>query len=225
MPAGILGFALLGLLAAKARTGYELAQAMKAPIGYLWSAQHSQIYPTLARLQTAGFVTAVVIDGPGPRDNKRYSITASGRQGLEDWTDSALIEVSRSELMLRIRCLWLLSPDRARRFVLTVRRSYEERQETYAYEQASFALVEGAVDDPSSPYFAQHATLEYGMMRASDTIAWCDWLLGRLEPPGADRAITETLRRSEHPDPGHEGSNASTGARPSAAPGNPFEDS
>jgi hypothetical protein len=42
-------------------------------------------------------------------------------------------------------------------------------------------LVGDEVDDPSSPYFAQYATLRYGMMRASDTIAWCDWLLDRLE--------------------------------------------
>lgn len=86
-------------------------------------------------------------------------------------------------------CLWLLSPDRARRFVLTVRRGYEQRQETYAYEQASFALVEDAVDDPTSPSFAEYATLQYGMMRVNDTIAWCDWLLDRL-----DRAVVTVSR-------------------------------
>lgn len=48
-------------------------------------------------------------------------------------------------------------------------------------QQAGFALVEDEVDDPSSPYFAQYATLRYGLMRASDTIAWCDWLPDRLE--------------------------------------------
>jgi hypothetical protein len=53
--------------------------------------------------------------------------------------------------------------------------------ETYVNEEPGFALVGDEVDDPSSPYFAQYATLRYGMMRASDTIAWCDWLLDRLE--------------------------------------------
>ena len=181
MSAGTLNFAILGLLASQARTGYELAQVMKAPIGYMWTAQHSQIYPTLARLEADGSVISVVIDGPGPRDTKRYSITATGLRRLEAWTDSPLTEVVRSELMLRIRCLWLLSPERARRFVLTVRRDHEHRQETWAYEEASFARFEDAVDDPSSPYFGQYATLRYGMMRANDTIAWCDWLLERLD--------------------------------------------
>ena len=35
-----LGYAILGLLAAKPRTGYDLARLMRAPIGYMWTAQH-----------------------------------------------------------------------------------------------------------------------------------------------------------------------------------------
>jgi len=187
---GTLGYAILGLLATKPRTGYELAQAMKAPIGYMWTAQHSQIYPELARLQGAGLVTATVIDGPGPRDTKRYTVTEVGLHRLEEWTDSPLTEVARSEFMLRVRCLWLLPPERARQFLLTQRRSYEKRQETYAYEEAAFALVEDEVDDPSSPHFAQYATLRYGIMRINDTIAWCDWFLDRLESTSSPRPRT-----------------------------------
>jgi DNA-binding PadR family transcriptional regulator len=111
---GTLGYAILGLLATKPRTGYELAQAMKAPIGYMWTARHSQIYPELARLERAGLVTATVIDGPGPRDTKRYTITEVGLHRLEEWTDSPLTVNSASLLReaardLRVRggCLRL----------------------------------------------------------------------------------------------------------------------
>jgi DNA-binding PadR family transcriptional regulator len=194
---GILGYAILGLLATKPRTGYELAQAMKAPIGYMWTARHSQIYPELARLERAGLVAATVIDGPGPRDTKRYTITEVGLHRLEEWTDSPLTEVAHSEFLLRVRCLWLLTPERAREFLLTQRRYYEKRRETYAYEEASFALVEDEVDDPSSPHFAQYATLRYGMMRVNDTIAWCDWLLDRLERTSSPDPRTG-LNRAEY---------------------------
>ncbi len=70
-----LGYAILGLLAAQPRTGYDLARLMRTPIGYMWTAHHSQIYPELARLESEGLVAATVIDGPGPRDTKRYEIT------------------------------------------------------------------------------------------------------------------------------------------------------
>lgn len=188
-----LGYAILSLLAMRAGTGYELARGMKAPIGYMWTASHSQIYPELIRLQDHGLVTSTVIAGPGPRDTKRYTITPEGLRELEAWADSPLTEVARSELMLRVRCLWLLSPERARRFVLTQREAYERRRETLAYEEARFALEGDAVDDPASPSFAEYATLQYGMMRVESTIAWCNWLLDRLEsnllPPPKHRNL------------------------------------
>lgn len=43
-----LGYAILGLLAAQPQTGYDLARLMRTPIGYMWTARHSQIYPELA---------------------------------------------------------------------------------------------------------------------------------------------------------------------------------
>ena len=64
MAASTLGFALLGLLARQPRTGYELSQALRRPIGYFWTAGHSQVYPELARLDAAGYISHTVIDGP-----------------------------------------------------------------------------------------------------------------------------------------------------------------
>jgi hypothetical protein len=58
-------------------------------------------------------------------------------------------------------------------------------------------LVGDEVDDPSSPYFAQYATLRYGMMRVNDTIAWCDWLLDRLERTSSPDPRTG-LNRAEY---------------------------
>ena len=45
-------------------------------------------------------MAATVIDGPGPRDTKRYEITPPGWHALQDWVDSPLSEVARSEFML-----------------------------------------------------------------------------------------------------------------------------
>ena len=62
-----LGCALLGLLARSPPTGYDLAKRMERPVGYFWTANHSQIYPELSRLEEAGLVDHTVIEGAGPR--------------------------------------------------------------------------------------------------------------------------------------------------------------
>jgi DNA-binding PadR family transcriptional regulator len=176
----ILGYAILGLVAVEPRTGYEIAQLMKAPIGYMWTAQHSQIYPELARLNDAGLVRSTVIQGRGPRDTKRYSITTAGRRELAAWVDSPLVETVRSELLLRVRCLWLISPARARAFVTSVRQRYLERLARYEDEELTFAPRADQLSDPATPAFAAYATLRFGLSRVRHTIDWCDWLLDQL---------------------------------------------
>lgn len=187
----VLGFAILGLLATRPRTGYDLARAMRKPIGYMWTAGHSQIYPELARLERAGYVSATVIDGPGPRDTKRYAITPAGTAVLTEWADSPLTEVARSELMLRVRALWLLPPERAIAFVQQQRDRAEERLADYLAEEAAFAIEGDDVDDPDCFAFAEYATLRSGIIRIRGHLAWCDWLLDRLTKP-ADRKQATT---------------------------------
>ena len=176
-----LGYAILGLLARKPRTGYEISRAMAAPIGYMWTANHSQIYPELATLESNGLVRHRVVDGPGPRDTKRYSLTAQGRTALRRWVDSPLPEQpARSELMLRVRCLWLIAPDRARTFIGEVRERHLDRLAAYRAEETAFEEEGPAVDDPGSPVFAAHATLAWGISYEQHLVSWCDWLLERL---------------------------------------------
>ena len=80
-----LGHALLGLLARREATGYDLSARLAAPLGYFWTARHSQVYPELARLEAAGLVSYEEIPGRGPRPTKRYAVTAAGRSALAAW--------------------------------------------------------------------------------------------------------------------------------------------
>lgn len=174
-----LSYALLGALSTKARTGWELAQHMKSPIAYMWTAQHSQIYPELIRLAGHKLVRATVIPGRGPRDTKRYAITATGRRALTLWADSPLPpEAARSEMLLRIRALWLVSPDQAIAFVATRRQSFAEQLAQLGQEKAGFAPDDLIAAD--HPEFFAYATLQYGLTIQRAGLAWCDWLLGQL---------------------------------------------
>ena len=102
-----LRYAILGLLARRPSTGYELTQTFDRSLRNSWHASHSQIYPELGKLERAGLVEVV---GRGARQSKTYGLTDPGRDELRRW----LVEVEpdrsqRSESGLRLFLAPLLS--------------------------------------------------------------------------------------------------------------------
>ncbi|GAA2041244.1 hypothetical protein GCM10009740_37270 [Terrabacter terrae] len=77
-----LRFAILGLLARRPSTGYELTQTFDRSLRTSWHASHSQIYPELGKLERAGLAEVV---GHGARRSKTYGLTAAGREELRRW--------------------------------------------------------------------------------------------------------------------------------------------
>lgn len=176
-----LGYAILGLMAGRPRTGYEISRAMQRPLGYFWTARHSQIYPELAALEKDGLLRSKVVPGPGPRDTKRYTLTSRGRTALITWLDSPLgEEPAKSELMLRVWSLWLLSPAQARRLVAAVRANAQEALDQALLEREGFSpgVESTGLDDPE---FGRWATLQWGITHRESLVGWCDWLLGRID--------------------------------------------
>lgn len=190
-----LGFALLGLLARKPRTGYELTQALRAPIGFFWTSSHSQVYPELARLEADGLARYRIIDGPGPRDTKRYTITAAGRRVLGAWAVTpAPPERSRNELLLKVYSLWLANPTAARALIASERQGH--RAMLARYEQLATETERSGPLDPATPLFCDRATLRRGLSFERHVIAWCDWLLDALTPQTRPRARQRQARQS-----------------------------
>lgn len=175
-----LGHALLGLLVRQPLTGYDLAARMRHPIGYFWTARHSQIYPELQRLSEDGLVVSEVIDGPGPRPTRRYRITATGRTALRSWITSPIdLEPSRSEFLLRVYCMWLVDPASGSRLVSDYRAKHAARLSEYECEHAN------SLPEPASgtPGFASYATLRAGISYERHVVGYCDWLLEELSAP------------------------------------------
>ncbi len=178
---GNLGFALLGLLARRPSTGYDLARRLERPVGYFWTARHSQIYPELARLEEGGLVRHEVVDGAGPKPTKRYAVTAVGLAALAEWVASPLqAQPVRDLETLRVWSLWAAEPAAARALVSSIRERRAAALEDYR-RQRDELVGQAGVDDPGSPVFASHATLEAGVRGAQAAVEWCDWLLGRLD--------------------------------------------
>lgn len=80
-----LGHILLALLAREPSSGYRLKGRIDRELEPLWSAELAQIYPTLARLRKAGYVTVRVRGPEGGPASRRYRVTAAGRRELARW--------------------------------------------------------------------------------------------------------------------------------------------
>lgn len=77
-------FAVLGLLAVRSWTAYELVAQSRRSLHWFWPRSEAHLYAELKRLVDRGHAEAEVLEG-GRRQRTRYTITPLGRSALEDW--------------------------------------------------------------------------------------------------------------------------------------------
>ncbi|RZT88972.1 PadR family transcriptional regulator [Pseudonocardia sediminis] len=167
-----LRHALLGLLAEKPASGYELTQVFEASLQrFAWHARHSQIYPELNKLADEGLVTVV---GSGARNRRTYGLTDDGRAELHRWLLSPPGAPSvRNESVLRMFLLTALPPDDAKAML-----------ERFRSEGAHVEKVLAEIRSDDSP----EAVLEFGQLAAEFGLRyfrmqqeWASWAIDQLE--------------------------------------------
>jgi PadR family transcriptional regulator AphA len=77
-------YAILGLLAIKPWTTYELAQQMQKALGQFWPRAESRLYEEPKKLVAHGLARATS-ELVGKRPRTLYSITAKGRRAMAAW--------------------------------------------------------------------------------------------------------------------------------------------
>src|SRR5688572_24106711 len=77
-------YAVLGMLAVRPWTGYELTQQMRRSLDYCWPKAESVLYDEPRRLVRLGLAQAHREAGDG-RPRTRYEITGEGRAALTAW--------------------------------------------------------------------------------------------------------------------------------------------
>jgi DNA-binding PadR family transcriptional regulator len=165
-----LKLALLGLLAERPMSGYELSKRFAGPSN-VWTAQHSQIYPELARLKEAGFIKQGQV---GPRGRKTYSITPSGHQQVRRWlVETEPDRTVRDEAFLRVFFLWLLEPKEARSYLEGEREHHRARLEQYLDTADGFSPR-----TPAQRY--DRIALEAGIRHERALAEWAEWALTQV---------------------------------------------
>ena len=84
-------YALLGMLAVRSWTGYELTQQLRRSLRFVWPSSEGHLYREQKRLVELGWATAEV-ERVGGRRRKRYHVTDAGMAALQSWLGSSVQE-------------------------------------------------------------------------------------------------------------------------------------
>lgn len=77
-------YGLLGMLAVRPWTGYELTRQVRRSLRFVWPTSEGHLYREQKRLVTLGWAV-VEKEQTGRRVRNRYTITQAGRQALATW--------------------------------------------------------------------------------------------------------------------------------------------
>lgn len=77
-------YGLLGMLAVRSWTGYELTRQVRRSLRFVWPSSDGHLYREQKRLVNLGWAT-VEEEPTGRRSRKRYTITEDGRAALKRW--------------------------------------------------------------------------------------------------------------------------------------------
>ena len=201
-----LDHVLLGLLREPA-TGYDLGNAFSENVRHFWSAELSQIYPTLKRLNQRGMLSSRVEPSAKGPNRRVYALTDEGRAELLRWLRSGpAVGTERFAYLAQLYFMDVLGDLRETRAFMAALRGHLAGwlAQLRAVEQE---VVAAHGDDParySDAGFHHFATLRMGIHSIEAKVAWCDETLAavdrRLAPPrgAAEAARDEPWKEKEH---------------------------
>ena len=167
---------VLGLVALKPRSGYEIKRIVDRSIRHFWAASYGQIYPELRRLEEEGWI-AGSDDPRGARSRRVYRITPAGTAALRGWLAGRETRIElRDESLLRLFFADTLPPEYALGLL-------EGRREGYRQMLEYLRSLDDGSGVPDPPYV--DLVYRWGLEYCEWGIEWCDRHLSRLRRAAA----------------------------------------
>lgn len=193
----MLRFAILGLLAHKPLSGYELKKRFGGSIVYFWRARHSQIYPELRRMESERLVAGRTTAARGRPPKTIYEITAEGRERLVDWLRQPTeLQSVKDEMMLKCFASHLLPAEEAIAQIERHRSLHEERLEFYREWERELRRRHGDLLGTVDPILFWHTlTLHHAIADEVTYLDWCRWAAERARAFAARRVVDSGAAR------------------------------
>ncbi|MGB0036368.1 MAG: PadR family transcriptional regulator [Candidatus Acidiferrales bacterium] len=181
---------LLGLLRTPA-SGYDLKNVFDERIHYFWSAELSQIYPTLDRMEKRGLLRSRRAPAKRGAGRRIYQTTPAGHRVLREWLECG-IEFSDDRITYLAKLYVmdeLKDAEKTRRYLSDLR-------ETFARNVAALEGIERRwqAEDPDCPdslsneEFHVLLALRNGICMTSARVKWCDESIRRVQARMAKEA-------------------------------------
>ena len=196
---------LLGLLRDPA-TGYDLGNAFSENVRHFWSAELSQIYPALKRLEQRRMLRSRVEPSPKGPNRRVYSLTGEGRAELLRWLRGGpAVGTERFAYLAQLYFMDAIGDiQETRAFMAALR---DHLAGWLAGLQAVERDVVATHGDDAARYsdagFHHFAALRMGIHSIGSKVSWCDETLAAIDrrlastrgagavPPGEPREHRE----------------------------------
>ena len=176
-----LKHAILGFLSFVPLSGYDLKKAFDNSVQHFWPANQSQIYRTLAELDTAGLVQKEIVEREERLDMKIYNITKKGRTELHQWLTTPLPDHNeRTPFLIQIYFSGHLNDDET---LIIFNHKLKETEERLVIYEAVYQMIQNTpqkINDQRAIFFSI-LTLEAGYTNTQSIATWLRSAIKRIE--------------------------------------------
>ena len=138
-------YLVLGLLAERPMSGYDIKKHVKTVLGSITSASYGTLYPTLHKLLADGDVEMQEVPQQGRPSKKVYFLTDQGREDLQKWLQQpAAADQIRREFLLKLYLARHLDEADLRAMVAGRRMEAEMLLRTYEADKRNAKTAEQA---------------------------------------------------------------------------------
>lgn len=190
-------YAILGMLALEAASGYQIKKEMEESTSNFWHESYGQIYPILKLLTEEGLATSHMEKQEGKPERTIYTITERGKVELINWLGEEVEETpERIEVLLKLFFGHFLPTSVNIQHV----QRYQKLQKTLLqkYQDIEAFIRECFQTNPENekPLNYSLITVRYGILRCQALLAWCEETLATLDRMNETDEI-ETEKRHE----------------------------
>jgi len=169
---------VLGLLAKRPGSGYDIAALANRSVRHFWPISRSQLYTELARLEELGWARGTAVQQDRYPNKRVYETTPAGMSALREWLDSAQPQRRRNQDLAVLKTFLgaYMDPDR----LADQLADHREQAERLRAELVAVISHLDAAEPTSSRRFGR-ASARYCILQAEATIAWTEEVQALLD--------------------------------------------